>query len=156
MRAVIALGTLCLLVGSAAASAQPGALAGNDVAAIRAASNVAENAANSANWTAWANIYGDNALFFPPNAKPLSGRAAIEAWMRAYPPVKNVRLEPLEIEGRGDLAVVRGRYSLVVVAPNQPERADSGNYLEIWRRQNDGAWKITRDIFNSSLPLPSR
>jgi ketosteroid isomerase-like protein len=32
---------------------------------------------------------------------------------------------------------------------------DSGKYIEIWRKQSDGTWKLVRDIFNSDLPLPT-
>jgi ketosteroid isomerase-like protein len=31
---------------------------------------------------------------------------------------------------------------------------DRGKYLEIWKRQADGSWKVALDIFNSDLPLP--
>ena len=31
---------------------------------------------------------------------------------------------------------------------------DHGKYIEIWRRQSDGSWKVALDIFNSDLPLP--
>ena len=30
--------------------------------------------------------------------------------------------------------------------------ADDGKYIEIWKRQADGSWKIAYDIFNSDLP----
>jgi len=29
---------------------------------------------------------------------------------------------------------------------------DTGKYLEIWKKQADGGWKVVRDIFNSDLP----
>jgi ketosteroid isomerase-like protein len=31
---------------------------------------------------------------------------------------------------------------------------DAGKYLVILQRQPDGGWKVTRDIDNSSRPLP--
>ena len=30
---------------------------------------------------------------------------------------------------------------------------DKGKYIEIWRKQKDGKWKCTADIFNSDLSL---
>ena len=30
---------------------------------------------------------------------------------------------------------------------------DTGKYIEIWRKQADGSWRVIRDIFNSDLPV---
>jgi ketosteroid isomerase-like protein len=30
-----------------------------------------------------------------------------------------------------------------------------GKYIEIWRKQADGSWKILRDVYSSDLPLPA-
>jgi ketosteroid isomerase-like protein len=58
-----------------------------------------------------------------------------------------------ETVGAGDLAYVRGRYTMTMAPPGGPVMADSGKYLEIWRKQG-GSWKVTRDMFNSDVPLP--
>ena len=31
---------------------------------------------------------------------------------------------------------------------------DEGSYLEIWKRQADGSWRVAMDVFNSDLPAP--
>jgi ketosteroid isomerase-like protein len=31
---------------------------------------------------------------------------------------------------------------------------DRGKYLEVYKKQSDGTWKVIRDMFNSDLPLP--
>jgi ketosteroid isomerase-like protein len=61
-----------------------------------------------------------------------------------------------ELEGRGDVAYARGSYSMKIAVPGAPAPVDEkGKYVEIWRRQADGSWKLARDIFNSDLPLPT-
>ena len=30
---------------------------------------------------------------------------------------------------------------------------DRGKYLEVWKKQADGKWKVVADMFNSDLPL---
>jgi hypothetical protein len=32
---------------------------------------------------------------------------------------------------------------------------DTGKFVEVWKKQSDGKWKCTVDIFNSDLPLPA-
>ena len=147
--------TLSVLVVSLAAPAvraqAPGALPAQDVAAIRAAS-AASAAAAGKDMAAWFAILADDVVLLPANAPAIAGRAAAEKYFRGFPPFKDLRVEPIEIEGRGDLAYVRGRYSIVVTPPGAPEQRDSGKYLEIWRKQADGTWKMTRDISTSDLP----
>lgn len=66
-------------------------------------------------------------------------------------------LTPIEIDGRGDLAYERGTYALTIAASGTtPAMPDHGKYLTVRRKQADGSWLITADIFNSDVPLPGR
>ena len=61
-----------------------------------------------------------------------------------------IRFSRLE---RDDLAYVLGTYTMTIVPPGAPGPIeDSGKYIEIRRRQPDGSWLISTDIFNSDLP----
>ena len=75
------------------------------------------------------------------------GRAAIEDYFGASPPFSDFQTVLLEIEGAEDLAYVWGSYSMNVELPDMssslPER---GKFLEIWRKQEDGSWRIERDV----------
>jgi ketosteroid isomerase-like protein len=50
---------------------------------------------------------------------------------------------------------------VIVLPPNQAPVAtkdgtkDRGKYCEVWRRQADGKWKVSADMFSSDLPVPS-
>lgn len=148
-------GVLALCLGSAACSSTPAALSQADVDAIRAASRAYTQAALEKDWARWANYFEPDGKFLTPNAPILEGVQAIEKWGAAFPPIRSLVIEPIEIEGRGDTAWTRGRYSLVMAPPGQGEVSDTGKYMEIWRKQADGSWKLRRDIFNSDLPLPA-
>ncbi|MBI4625732.1 MAG: DUF4440 domain-containing protein [Verrucomicrobia bacterium] len=124
-----------------------------DEAAIRALSKAYEQACNEKAWAKAAAIFADDSIFLPPHSPKIVGRLAAEAFLRGFPPFKDLWIEPLEIHGRGDLAYVRGRYAFVGLPPNQPEQRDTGKYAEIWRKQPNGAWKLDRDIFNSDHPI---
>jgi ketosteroid isomerase-like protein len=107
--------------------------------------------------SAIAALYTENAVMMPPNHGPVEGRAAIRAFFEAYPALPDFAGTPLEVEGRGDLAYVRGTYAFSVPAGGgQPAMSDHGKFVEIRRRQPDGKWLVSVDIFNSDVPLPAR
>jgi len=31
---------------------------------------------------------------------------------------------------------------------------DRGKFVEIWKKQRDGSWRVVLEIFNSDLPAP--
>jgi ketosteroid isomerase-like protein len=126
-----------------------------DAAAIMADSDAFSESVLSGDWAAAAAHYTDDAIFMPPNEAVIQGRANIQAWMEAFPPITHFDLEIEEMDGRGDLAFVRGTLTMTL----EPEGAaepiqDTGKYVEIRRRQADGSWLMAVDIFNSDVPLP--
>ena len=60
---------------------------------------------------------------------------------------EGLEVSPLRLEVNGDLAYMVGRYRL---PPTEAEDADSGQYVLCLKRQADGAWKLTADIWNGS------
>lgn len=99
--------------------------------------------------------YADEAIILPPNMPAATGHAGIEAVLKTFPPITAFELNTDEVVGHGDLAYVRGRYTMTFSPPGAPPIPDSGKYLEIWRKQADGSWKATRDMFSSDIPLPA-
>lgn len=97
-------------------------------------------------------LYTEDAVIMPPNHPALRGRDEILAFMQAFPKVTKAEFHVDEVDGRGDLAYVTGRYSLTLEAADAPGPVeDVGKFIEIRRRQADGSWKVSRDIFNSDL-----
>ncbi len=154
-RIAIAIALLGVL-GFGAAGCQKGGPAGlsqADEAAIREGSEAFVKGANAKAWSDLAAIYAEGAALLPPNQEAVNGRAAIQAWFEAFPPFTDFRTQLLEVYGRGDLAYVRGTYSMKLTLPGRSAQVENrGKYIEIWRKQADGAWKLVRDIFNSDLP----
>jgi uncharacterized protein (TIGR02246 family) len=112
-------------------------------------------AVRSEDWAALAALYTEDAVWMPPNQPIIRGRAAIQAWNEASPTYTEFNLTVEEIDGRGDLAYVLGTYSSTIALEGAPEPIqDTGKYIEIRRKQEDGSWLIAVDIFNSDLPLP--
>jgi len=125
-----------------------------DRASIRQADEAFAKAANAKDFAAAAANYADDASLLPPNGEAVKGRVAIQKWMEAFPPMSNCRVELVDVDGRGDLAYTRGNYSLTMMPPGAAPTEDHGKFVEIWRKQPDGSWKIKWDIFNSDVAPP--
>ncbi len=100
------------------------------MAAIRANLDTFAQAILAADWAALTALYTEGAVFMAPNQPALEGRAAIRAWLEPLPPI--VQYEPtiVEIDGRGDLAFVRGTYSETYTVEGAPEPIhDTGKYV---------------------------
>jgi ketosteroid isomerase-like protein len=103
--------------------------------------------------SAAAALYDEDAHLMPPNHGIVKGRAAIRAYIAEFPPLTRFTATNIEIDGRGDLAYLRGTYQMTFAATGgRPAVDDRGKFLEIRRRQTDGKWLIVADIFNSDVP----
>lgn len=61
-----------------------------------------------------------------------------------------MKLNMADISGGGDIYAATGTYEMTD-ADNKT--IDKGKYISVWKRDN-GSWKIYRDIWNSSMPMP--
>ncbi|MCL7452081.1 MAG: DUF4440 domain-containing protein [Anaerolineae bacterium] len=121
-------------------------------AAIEAANQVFMDAAGRGDAAGLAALYTAEGQVLPPNADIVSGGEALQGFWQAIIAmgVKGAVLETLEVEGHGDTAIEVGAYAL---SGEGGQMLDRGKYIVIWK-QEDGQWRLHRDIFNSSLPAP--
>ena len=130
-------------------------LTASDEAALRQALDTEMKAANSADAAGWASVYAQDAIVLRPHASAVQGREAIQQWLATLPPISNAKGEGVEIMGYGDLGYLRGTYTMKFSIPGVPTPIEEqGKFLQIYRKQSDGLWKMTREIYNSDLPLP--
>ena len=135
--------------------AEPMGLSAEDIAANKAIVDAFAQAAMANDWPAVVALYTDDAIVMPANAPMLEGKAAILEWQQAYPTIKEFRAKAEDVFGNGDVAVVRGTYAMTLEVEGIPEPIqDTGKFIEIRRKQADGSWLISVDIFNSDLPAP--
>jgi ketosteroid isomerase-like protein len=100
--------------------------------------------------------YADDARVLPPNHATVTGREAIGALLRSDGSFQEARFTILALEGRNDLAYVHGAYQITLTPPGAAEPVgDKGKYVEIWKKQRDGSWKVILDVYNSDLPAPA-
>ena len=137
---------------------EPGvkALSDEDVVAIKALYDSWVPAVKSGDWETAANLYTEDTVVMPSNMPLIEGREAAKTFLENFPTIKEISFTPLEIDGYGDIAYVRGTYSLMIQPEGAPEPIhDTGKYLENRRKQEDGSWLLAVDIFNSDMPLPA-
>jgi uncharacterized protein (TIGR02246 family) len=114
--------------------------------AIEAAVQQYVEASNQGDADALASLYADDAVLLPPDHEPVRGRAAIgDFWRQGTD--EGLEVTTLTVEVDGDLGYLVGRYHLPATGE---EPADSGKYVMCLKRQRDGAWKLTADIWNRS------
>ncbi len=101
------------------------------------------------------NLYlADNAMQLPEGSLPIYGRTAIYETMKGdhydllWTPVK------AEVARSGELGWTWGKYVVVVRNDDGTETKMFGKYLNIWRKQADGKWKVIVDMGNAS-PSPN-
>lgn len=99
--------------------------------------------------------YSEDAILFPPNAKSIPGREAIIGFYQNYPPMSDFNQEIEEMEVFGDYAYLRLKWSFPLTQTGVNPYIDSGNIFCIMKKQNDGNWKMWREIWNSELPVPN-
>jgi uncharacterized protein (TIGR02246 family) len=103
-------------------------------------------ASNEGDADALTALYADDAVLLPPDHEPIQGREAIgEFWSEGTD--TGLEVSTLRLEVDGDVAYLVGRYHL---PPTDQEEADSGQYVLCLKRQRNGAWKLTADIWNGS------
>ena len=118
--------------------------------AIRAANDRFMDAFNSGDTVGLASLYTDEGQILPPGSDVVTGKVEIQGFWQALLEmgIKSAKLETLELNEYTDTAVEVGKYTL---SGEDDQVLDQGKYIVIWR-QEDGQWKLHRDIFNTSIP----
>lgn len=145
------LGVMTVLV-AAMCEATPVAAQGSDAKAQIEKVNEAFVAAfGRGDAPAIAKLYSSDAQVFAPNNEVITGAEAIEKlWKGAMEMgAKSVSLKATEVQQHGaTIAHEVGAYSM---AGADGKELDRGKYIVIWKKEGN-AWKIHRDIWNTSMP----
>jgi uncharacterized protein (TIGR02246 family) len=120
-----------------------------DEAAIRVAIGEWGAAARAKDAAAFTSFYADDAALLLEASPDFTGRAAIGATIGGMMQDPNFALSfetsSIVVARSGDIAYERGSYELTLSDANQQPAAQKGNYVVVWRKQADGAWKVAVD-----------
>ena len=132
-----------------------GALTTQDVAALRRIAERDAPLVRAGDWASLAAGYERDAVRMPPNGPAVRGRDAIRRMLEQLPPVSAFDFRLVDLQGNGNLAYMRGAWSITVVPPGATSAvSDSGKILVVFRKQLDGSWLRVADAWNSDLPAP--
>ena len=110
---------------------------------------------NSGNYEGVASLHTEDAVVMPPNVPARIGKDQIMSAIKEEVDMGFTDLKFIEndIKIFGTLAYDEGSYSLNVKSEKgEVIDNDSGKYLVVWEKQNDGSWLMKKDIWNSDLP----
>jgi ketosteroid isomerase-like protein len=108
------------------------------------------NAYNRGDAAGCAAVFTEDALFLPPNQPLLRGKKAIQELIQGWiDHIGGTMNNPMtEFGDAGDLA-----FQVATYAFQDTMTPDQGKFVEIFRRQPDGSWKVYLTIYNSDKPL---
>ncbi len=149
---------LVALVGLCAVGCSPASQSDSreaDATAIRQA-DLAWSAAQAADGLdGTMSFYLDDAIMLPPNRPMAIGKEAIrEASASVASPGFSVSWKPMKIEvaRSGDIGYAIGNFEGSAVDPAGNPVPVKGKYVEIWKKQADGSWKVAADMFSPDSP----
>ncbi len=103
-------------------------------------------------------FYADDAASMLPDTPLMTGKAEILAGMKPELGDPNFSLtfapSKIVIAKAGDIAYTQGRFRYTTTDPKTRKRVGQwGNYVEVYKRQADGSWKVEEDIATEETPL---
>jgi ketosteroid isomerase-like protein len=94
-----------------------------------------------------------------PNAPKATGKSAITKATASAFAIPDFKLEwrpdQIAVARSGELGYTSGTYTWTFKDASGKPAADKGKYLTVWKRQQDGSWKVLFDMFNTDQPAPN-
>jgi uncharacterized protein (TIGR02246 family) len=100
--------------------------------------------------------YADDATIMLSNAPVMVGKDAFRAGMKDFlaDPKSSLDLRTVKVAvSKDDLAYSQGTYAVTVTDPKTKKvLAEKGSYVEVYKKQADGSWKVVEDINTPEAP----
>jgi ketosteroid isomerase-like protein len=99
----------------------------------------------------WADFFTYDGAMIQEGAGEIRGTEAIRAASQASAgAITSFTWTPdrAEVSTGGDLGYTVGHFRTTALSPDSVEMLRTGLYVSIWRRQEDGSWKVEMDLGN--------
>src|SRR5215468_5878085 len=127
--------------------------AGPDEKAVREADEQWSKVAGAKDLDKTISFYADDAVVLPPNQAAVTTKDGIRnLWKGFLDSLTDISWKTTRVETAksGDMAYLIGTYEMTM----KDGTKDKGKYCEVWKKQADGKWKVSADMFSSDLPVP--
>jgi ketosteroid isomerase-like protein len=97
-------------------------------------------------------------VLLPPGAPALTDKASIHAFWQEF--LKSIQTiywqhDRLEVASSGDVAWESGHWTTTAKGLRGSVITAHGKFAEVWKKQSDGSWKCSLDVFNDDKPTPA-
>ncbi len=125
-------------------------LSTSDISAIRAAEKALAEAFESPDLAAWVDFYTDDAVFVGPGVPVIEGRSALLD-AASHISISSMEIAATSTLGTGDFAGTLGRATWVSGPKGSDAPRVRRRFLMVWRREDDGRWRIARELLNEDV-----
>lgn len=149
--------TACTPPSGNSVSGKPADDVGMITKEVRDADAVRNAALEAGDIDAYLASYMEDAVWIPPHSQEVIGHKM--ARIRASEVMKQVSVQEAidtreQVVMAPDWVLDRGRYNIQITPVGGGEvRYDSGPFLTVWHKDEDGKWKVAFDMWGSKNPL---
>ena len=129
----------------------PPSAKGDEEQAVRDADAAWSKVAGAKDLDKTVSFYADDAMVLPPNQPMVTSKTGIrDLWKGFLDSLTDISWKTTRVEmaKSGDMGCLIGTYAMTM----KDGTKDTGKYCEVWKKQADGKWKVTTDMFSSDLP----
>jgi ketosteroid isomerase-like protein len=100
----------------------------------------------------------DEAVMLSEGRSPVEGREAIYEIMRGSQDTYTLDWKPVagEVSKSGEMGYTWGEYTVSAADSNGVIQKNYGKYLNVWKKNSEGEWRVLVDIGNQSPPPDER
>jgi ketosteroid isomerase-like protein len=102
-------------------------------------------------------FYDERGAMLIPNAPLLTGRKRITRFIAKSFTMRDYKIwwrcDKAEAARSGELGYTSGVYRMSLRDASGKSFRDRGKYLMVWKKQQDGFWKVLFDMSNSDVPV---
>lgn len=121
-------------------------LTAHDIASVHALIAPWCQACIQRDWDALLAMCTADVVFLPPGGPLVTGDGVIP-WLDAFPQVTAMWWDIKHMEGKSDLAVLRGGVTMNMLIDGQSVVFD-GKYSDVIRKEGDGKWRVASVCWN--------